>query len=514
MLEIGIHGFVPMLFERILLIHSRTNKVLALSMGQTMVSLVGLLSGAVTARLLTKQDYATWKQTFLAYEFAAPLLVLGLYSAPYYFLPRSKGDERGIIIDSLVLLLVMGMVFSAFLFCGGTSLLALRFSNPDLQQTLKWLVLYPLYVMPVGILSGVLVSKGRTTALSIYNVLSAVVLVTGIILATFMTRSFSGPLAVRVLWPVCLLPISLWLIFSMVRGPWRLPRLASMAAMLKYSVPLGLATIMGTATLQLDKIIVSSMCKPEDLAVYINGALEIPLIGILTGSISTVMLAEMAELCQRRDYLGALELFHKASLKSAAVLLPTMCFLLVSGGALMIFLFSSKYAASVVPFRIFLLILPIRVVFYGPVLMALGLSRRVLTNSALTLAVSALLSFLFVPMIGYVGAAVSLVLALYLFTVPCYLYHIARGFGISSLNVLPFKALGRILWISGVVSLLPLAAVLLLRSAHVVVQLAVGGLVYWPLVLWWLHREDYLHIPPSIVLRLHPLLPRKKDNPV
>ena len=91
---------------------SRTSKVLALSIGQTLTTIAGLVSGMIAARLLTKMDYATMKQTMLAYNFAAPLLMLGLPNALYYFLPREQNRKRGLLIDNIILLFIMGMIFS------------------------------------------------------------------------------------------------------------------------------------------------------------------------------------------------------------------------------------------------------------------------------------------------------------------------------------------------------------------------------------------------------------------
>ena len=73
---------------------SRTKKVFVLSLGQTLTTIAGIISGMVAARLLTKHDYATLRQTMLAYNFAAPILMLGLPNALYYFLPREHERKK------------------------------------------------------------------------------------------------------------------------------------------------------------------------------------------------------------------------------------------------------------------------------------------------------------------------------------------------------------------------------------------------------------------------------------
>ena len=60
--------------------------MLAPSFGRTLTTLASIIFGMVAARLLSKHDYATMRQTMLAYSFVAPLLMLGLPDALYYFL--------------------------------------------------------------------------------------------------------------------------------------------------------------------------------------------------------------------------------------------------------------------------------------------------------------------------------------------------------------------------------------------------------------------------------------------
>ena len=64
------------------------------------------------------------------------------------------------------------------------------------------------------------------------------------------------------------------------------PSTAGVKEMVKFSLPLGMATMLGTISLQLDKVIVGTMCEPADFAAYALGAIEIPLIGIVTGSLA------------------------------------------------------------------------------------------------------------------------------------------------------------------------------------------------------------------------------------
>jgi len=481
---------------------SRSEKVLALTLGSSLSMIASLVLGMIAARWLSKHDYATIRQTFLAYEFAAPLLMLGLPNAVYYFMPREAKTKRGVIIDNMALLVGMGLLFSLFIVLGGHQLLAMRFNNPDLGRTLKWLIPYPIIMMPIAGLSAVMVCADKTRTLAIYNVLSSSTIAIAGIFAILATKSYELPILVRIIVPAVFLPIALHLMFTAVPGAKRWPRWTSMKGMVRYSVPLGLATMLGTITLQLHSLIVAAICSPEDFAVYINGAMEIPLIGLVTGSITTVVFAEMAEMCSKGDKAGALQLFHKASIKSACILFPVLCFLLVTAKPFIVFLFSEQYHGSITPFVIYLFVLPVRIVVYGAAFMALGMTRVILFRSIFDLAINGILCFVLVKMIGYIGAPIALVLTLFLWTTPFNLYKVGQGFGVPLKATLPIKALLKML------SLCVLCIPLAILGAYAFPMISLGRLVfaailYWPFVMYLLYRAKYL-VPP---LRLERLIP-------
>lgn len=488
--------------------NTRTSKVLALSLGNALTMLANIAFGMIAARCLSKHDYATIRQTFLAYDFAAPLLMLGLPNALYYFLPRSGGNQRGTIVDNIALLFLGGLLFSLFILCGGHQLLASRFDNPDLQRTIPWLSVYPLLMMPVAGIAAALVCTDRTRVLAVYNVASSLLLTISGIIAILVTRSYEFPILVRIIVPALFLPVALYLMFSKAPGSLRLPQWEPMKQMVHYSVPLGMATMLGSITLQMDSLIVASLCTPDDFAVYVNGAMEIPVIGIVTGSITTVVFAEMAEMCARGDRTAALELFHKASIKSACILFPSMCFFLATALPFVTFMYSEQYAGSVTPFVIYLFVLPVRVVVYGAALMALGMTRVILVRSIIDLLINGILCVLLVKMFGLAGAAFAIIVTLYFWTVPFNLKKIAEGFGVSWKQSLPFGMLSKILALCFLC--MPLAYVgSLVFHGNLLGKLLLDALLYWPAVAYLLFRFKFVSLPPV----LKKLLPAAQGLP-
>lgn len=480
---------------------SRGGKVIFLTIGNGMALVAGLIGSMVAARYLSKADYGTVRQTFLVYEFIAPILLLGLPNALYYFLPRHEDDRKGQVIDNAALLLGLGLLFSLFILLGGAGLLADRFDNPRLRETLPWLAVYAPVMTFLAGLPAVLVISERVRTLTLFSTLSSIGIAFGSIAATLATRSYEWPVYARIIVPALSLPFAVVLIARAMPGQLRLPRADTMTRMLRYSIPLGLATVLGTITMQLHSVIVAAMTTPEEFAVYVNGAIEIPIIGLIVGSITTITFADMSAACAREETAEALAIFRTAAIRSAAILFPAACYTAVAAEPFIVFLYSDAYRESVVPFLIYLMALPVRIVVYGAAMMALGMTREILFRSFFDLALNALLCVVFVSWLGYVGAAVGLVVTLYLWTVPFNLYKLAQGFGTPWRGLLPFGPLGIVLALS--LAPVPLAIAALWATAHlpVLVQLLGSWLAYCALVGPLLIRSGYLTVPAAVATR-------------
>jgi O-antigen/teichoic acid export membrane protein len=457
---------------------SRTGKVFALSLGHALTTVVALASGMVMARILTQTELATYRQTMLAYDVALPLLSLGLASGMYYFLPTEKTRVRGVVVDGLVLMIGMGLLYAIFIALGGNHLLAKRFSNPAIVNTLVYLVPLPILMLPAKLLPSVMVVQNQVSKLTAYNVLTSLLLASGVIAACLLWRTPESMVLMRVGISMGIGLAGILLMLQAVpRDDWA-PRWSSMKAMVAYSIPMVGASAMGAISVQLDKLIVSSMCLPEQFAVYSNGAIQIPLVAILTGSITAVIQPELRKMVATEDFQGALKLFRTASTKSAVVLLPTMMFLLVSAEPFILTLFSSKYSGSVLPFQMYLLILPVRIVNYGAFMMALGKSKLIMYRSMTGLVANLILSILLVRWMGYMGAIIGTIITLYSVNVVLNFSVISRAVGCRWWQVLPFGDLSQLFGAALLAGLPVLALRILPWTPAPVVALAANAVLY------------------------------------
>jgi O-antigen/teichoic acid export membrane protein len=468
---------------------SKKTKVLALSLGQGTASAVSLIVAVVLSRLLSKSDYATYRQTFLVFHFIAPLLALGLPSAIFYFLPASENRRRGILSDCLVLLLTSGTVFCAFLALGGARILAARFQNPALEHTLLLLCPYAIASLAMTIVGPVLIVQERVKRLGVFKTVSAVLVGVAAVAPVLLSKRIELGVLGRSLMTLIVTAVGLLLaVRALPRDSWA-PRLRSMNETIRLALPLGLSAAIATLSMELDKVIVSSIATPEEFVVYANGAIEIPFIGIVTGAITAVVLAEMRASIVRGDTAAAIRLFRETAEKSSLILLPAMVFLFIGAEAFFSTLFSEKYIGSAAPFRVYLLLLPIRTIVFGSLLVSLGKTREILLRTVVSLAVNAATSVVLVHVFGPIGAAVATIATTFFWSVPYNLALISRATDTPWHHLIPFADLGRTLAFLALPAAAQLVVVALVEQFPAPIRLAAQALVFGAIVGIWLDKK-------------------------
>ncbi len=455
---------------------TRSWRVVILSSGQALVSLGGVVLAAVLARLFSKTDYATYQQTLLSYRVIAPLLALGLPNALYYFIPRERTNARSILSGNLLLLIAMGGLFAVAMWCGGNTLLARRFHNPAISALLLIYSPYAILALPGSAASTSLLSCGRAGTAAIFSVVTRALVLICVISFVLMRPTPGAAISGTVIAELLVFLMALPLMYGTAPGgSWR-PQIVNMWDQMRFAVPLGVATMIGVLSRSVDKVVVSSMCSTEQFAVYVNGAIDIPLLGILTGSVTSVLMPEIVELYSKGDYQKALMLWQRAAVKCSIILLPAMCFLFVMAPEVMRLLFSAEYTASATPFRMYLLLVPIRIVAWGPMLMAAGKSSWILSRTAISLAVNLVLSIVLVRYLGYIGAIVGSICELYLWAIPFYAVAISKLYGCPIRRVLPLGTLSLVLLLSLAACLVFLALPYLHLGGDLVTVVAFGAL--------------------------------------
>lgn len=406
---------------------------------------MGVASAAVLARVFSKTDYASYRQTLLAYTFAVPFVTLGFDRALYYFLPGEEKRSRGFLVENLLWLLGGGALLSLFLLVGGNQLLAMRFNNPDLGRLLLLLIPYPVLMLPAASLSACLMARNRTEQVAGFNVGSRLLMLLAIVVPCLIWPSPSTAIVGTVMGAAVTTPVALTLMLHACKvGDWR-PTWHGICQQIRFSFPLGIASLVATVSISLDQVMVAAICSPAVFAVYVNGAMEIPLIGMVTGSVASVLIVDYARLFKEDRIPEIIELIHRAMVKCALILFPAMVFSMCMAPELMSLLFGKSYEASAIPFRIYLLMLPIRTLNFGAVLQAMGHSRKILIQSIISLTTNALLLWCAIHFLGPLFAPVGPVVSLYVFAVPYLIFVLRSILRCTVSSLFPWSELAKVM---------------------------------------------------------------------
>ena len=422
---------------------SRTARVLILSSGSILTALVSIFSGIVLTRLLSQHDFGTYRQAVLAMTFAVPFVMLGLDRVLFTFLPKETENPRATLVENLTWLMMAGGLLSSFALLGGNHLLAKRFDNPALAPLLAWFGLYALFFIPAAAVSAGLLARQRTRTLAVYNVTSRVINFIFVVGLVWFWRTPGAALLGVLAGTILNCLTGMWLMWHACPGTnWR-PSAAGMRRQLLFAIPLGLASLMGTLTITMDQMIVSLRC--------------------------------------------------------------TMMLFWVLAPNLMQLLYGSAYAKAAVPFRIYLLLLPVRTLTFGAVFQATGSSRPILVNAAVGLVPCALLGWFLTGWLGPVGAALATVMTTYFFSLPYSVWVLRNRLQRPVLEVFPWHTLWRIAAASGLAAGItgPMAHFLNLNAATsvslitaVFIPVALGGLIWFGAADWQMLKTTWNGLLP------------------
>jgi O-antigen/teichoic acid export membrane protein len=279
------------------------------------------------------------------------------------------------------------------------------------------------------------------------------------------------------------LVITTFLALDCVRGASLRPSFNFLKRQIGYSLPLGMSWAVPVIASRIDKIILPLYVSPANFAVYAMGAREIPLTGMITTSISTVIWPRISALHRDGDKEGLLKLWRSAVVRSSFLIFPIMTLLMAVSEKLFVLLYTDKYGEGLWPFRLYLLLVPLQGAMQGVVLSAMGRTRMVLWISILRTIFTVGVSILFIQWFGILGAPVAVLLTAYLSRVAM-TWRVKRELNASVGDIFPWWQLLRILGVAAIAGVAAWAASTILPGR--IISCLLGGVVmlavYVPLI--------------------------------
>ncbi len=188
------------------------------------------------------------------------------------------------------------------------------------------------------------------------------------------------------------------------RGFWRGWDWPTLRAQLSYALPFGAAGLLFVAQTDLHSYFVSHEFGPAAFAVYAVGCFQLPLVGILTESVSSVMIPRVSLLQKRGERREILLLTARVIRKLAFVFFPVYAFLMVAGREFIVLLFTAQYLESWPVFAVNLTLVPVCAIMFDPIVRAYAAERYFLLRLRVVLFAAMLAVFWFwTARLGLVG---------------------------------------------------------------------------------------------------------------
>lgn len=421
--------------------------VVFLTTSKVLTLCISLLSVMLLSRFCTFEEYGTYSQILLVVTLFSSVFMLGLPSSINYFLARAetKEEEQRFLSVYYTLntlcSLIMGLALVLII-----PLIEAFFDNYLIRGFAYFLALYPWANVIFSSVENLLVVYHKTKFLIVYRLINSILLLLAIIIPYCLGWGFRGYMFLY-LSVFILFALSVYVIANRLCGSIRLSvDMQWIRVILAFSLPMGLAAIVGTLNIEIDKLLIGFMMDTESLAIYTNASKELPLTIVAT-SITAVLLPQMARLFSKGNYQGAVELWGYATELSFIILCLFVMGIFVYAEDVMSLLYSEKYLLGISVFRVYILVLLLRCTYFGIILNALGKTRNIFYCSIASLLLNVILNPALYYLWGMIGPAIATLISMFVVLIAQLLLS-AKCTGISFKMIFPWRRLGSVFFVN------------------------------------------------------------------
>lgn len=458
---------------------SLTRQAAALASGSLATQAAALLLLVGLTRLVSKTELGAYQQLNLIYGIVSPLLVAGIPAALLYFVPRTDDPtERKAWVGQAYLVLGALGLATSFAVIVWRDPLASALGNPDLGGALLRYAPYPFLAFVTAVMPTALVAVGRAGQAAVLNALGGVFVIVAVLGAVAIEPDAEHMALGLVVAQLGTALIATVAVQRSVGIRLRREQLAAgAAALLRYGLPLALTGIAGRLAFQFDRLVVSREFSPALFAVYVVGAVELPLTVVVQQSVNSVLVPALARHHAAGDLAGMAALWRRAIRRTSLVLLPLFVFFMLTANATVEVLFGGSYSQSVDVFRVYLLLVPVRVATYGLIPQAIGRTGINLTASFVLLVANVAFVLALVGPLGLTGPAWGTIIATFLMAI-YYLVRLRSVLNLSMRALFPWRVLAVNLALTALAGI-P-AGLVVLAAVSGVAELAVAALLFAP----------------------------------
>lgn len=368
---------------------------------------IGMINAMILSRYRTLGEYGTYSQLNMVIALFTTIIMMGLPGSINYFISKAESDkEKSIFLSNYYTISTLLSLFTGIMLLIGMPFIVKYFKNELIFSFAFYLMLIPWINIIGGSIGNLLIVYNKVTFLSFYNIGSSITMLGILVISVALNLSFMQYMYIIVSVQI-LITLFIYLIVAKLTGSLH-PTINKnlVKTILKFSIPLGLATIVGTISIELDKLLIGYFFDTETMAIYTNAAREMP-ITIVSSSITAVLMPHLVRVLKDNKNEEAISLWRDATSLSYIFIcfLATALFMLAP--EVISLLYSDKYLAGVSVFRIYNIVLLLRSTYFGIILNSIGKTKFIFYSSIISLGLNAILNYFFYLIFGLTGPAIA-----------------------------------------------------------------------------------------------------------
>lgn len=425
---------------------------LKLTISKIITMVLSMLTAMLLSRFRTLEEYGTYSQLLLVINLITTVIMMGLPNSINFFLARAETKESRQKFLSIYYTLstLLGFLTGLVLILS-TPLIISYFSNPLIEKFMYILAIFPWTKIILSSIDHVLIVYGKSNSVMLFRVLNSIAILITIFLVELFDLSFSHYMIIFIILE-SLFAIVVYFIVYGTAGTLRIDfSLKDIRNILKFSLPLGLASVVGRLSIELDKLVIGRFFSTEDVAIYTNAAREMP-VTIIASALTAVLMPRLVRLLRDKEYDEAVNIWGN-SIEISFIIICFVSFgLIVFAPEVISLLYSDKYLPGVDVFRVYSLVLLLRVTYFGMILNSIGKTKFIFYSSIISLLLNIILNYVFYLIFGFIGPAIATFISL---TIVIYLQLLATSISISipMHRIFPWMKLLNIMFINVLLAL-------------------------------------------------------------
>ncbi len=384
---------------------------LILSSSKIATMVISLAAGMMMARFRTLDERGTFSQMQLVISLVNSVLLLGIPNCINYFISKADSQkEKDDFISGYFTISTIQSIFIGTALVLGMPLIVRYFHNPMIASFAYFMALYPWATITTGGIDELMVANRLNNQLVVFRVTHSLLYLGVILIVQLCGWDFNAFVALFV-GVQCAYALAVYIIANKLGHglrPLLDPRL--LKKILTFSVPIGLAGMVATLNIEIDKLMIGNLFSTGEMAVYTEAARELP-VTIISAAFSAVLLPQLARMLHLDRAKDAAVLWGKAITIALSIIMLITAGCIAFAPQVIELLYSAKYLGGVSVFRVYCLIMPLRCTHFGIMLSAKGKTRFILYSSLCSLAINALLNYPFYLLFGFWGPALATLLS-------------------------------------------------------------------------------------------------------